>query len=113
MRRCGATVATKVFKGNLDASVAGKDGKYGGRSPYTDQDVARAQEYLVEMEKDPFHEIEGRQAAHMLAEFACFWVNDLKDQLRKREAAIGGPRAVKELEEQFLEIESSRLYKDM
>jgi hypothetical protein len=109
---------TNTFRGNLDASVAGKYGKYGGRSPYTDQDVTRAREYLVEMGKDPLADIgdysgeELRSAAHMLAEFACYWVSDLKDQLRKK-AATEGAQAVKELEDSILAIESGRLYKDV
>ena len=77
---------TQTFRGNLHASVAGRDGKYGGRSPYTDLDVARAREYLTEMGKDPDVDLEGRSAAHMIAEFACFWLNDLKSELRKQAA---------------------------
>jgi hypothetical protein len=103
----------KVFRGNLANSVAGKNGKYGGQSPYTDLDVARAREYLEEMEKDPDAEIDGRSAAHMIAEFACFWLNDLKAEMRKQAVRLGDmqPQAVEDLEAQIDRFE--RRYKDL
>jgi hypothetical protein len=114
-----------TFRGNLDASVAGKHGKYGGMSSYTDQDVSRAREYLLEMGKCPLQSLweftdmraemevgsgEGRSAAHMLAEFACYWLNDLKEQLRKQAASQGRVESAN-VEEAIIDFENRRKYK--
>jgi hypothetical protein len=102
----------KVFRGNLAESIAGKNGKYGGQSPYTDLDVARSREYLTEMGKDPDSEIGGRSAAHMIAEFACFWLNELKAELRKQaNMPKSHPQDAEDLEAQIGRFE--RRYKDL
>ena len=107
-----AVKAVRTFRGNLAASIAGKNGKYGGQSPYNDLDVKRAREYLIEMEKDPDAEIDGRSAAHMIAEFACFWLNDLKAELRKQaNTPKSHPQDAEYLEAQISRFE--RRYKDL
>jgi hypothetical protein len=84
-----AAAAAKPVK--LDDSIAGKKGKFGGMSPYTDADAALAKEYLKEMGKDTATLIldanhsptTGRLAYHMIAEYAAHQNKQVLEQLHK------------------------------
>jgi len=87
VKAAAAVAAAKPV--GLDNSIAGKKGKFGGISPYTDKDVALAKEYLVEMGKNPLeclHNVNGlepRGAAHMIAEYCGHMNRSLVEEIHK------------------------------
>jgi hypothetical protein len=70
-------------------SIAGKKGKFGNLSPYSDLDAKLAKEYVIEMGKNPSTQMfdpegkNGRLVYHMIAEYHGHQVKNLMEEVKK------------------------------